>query len=331
MPRQSRIDLPGYLYHIIIRGIERKPIFKDKYDYELFSNKFAEVLADSGGKCFAWVFMPNHVHLLIRSGHTGLAAMMRSLLTGYAIYFNKRYRRSGYLFQNRYKSTLCDSDAYLMALVRYIHLNPLKARLVANVNELDHFFWSGHAVLIGWKEVRWQDIDSVLGLFGDTEIKARAAYRGYISDGVRETGDFEGGGLIRSISHGRGSLIQGKIPDHLKYDERILGEGDFISTIYSKIYKTDDNEENENIAFKDVLSAIADHRGIDKKVICSKNRAYRVEEARKLAVYIGVGRLGLTNTEVGKTFYISPGGITRIMQREKKNFEKLRKKVLRSW
>ncbi|MFH1380151.1 MAG: transposase [bacterium] len=139
MPRQPRIDLPGYLYHLITRGIERKPIFKDQHDYESFTSKLGNVLAESNGKCFAWVCMPNQVHMLIRSGNAGLADMMRSLLTGYALYFNNRHRRSGHLFQNRYKSTLCDGDAYLKALVRYIHLNPIKANLVKNIDTLDNF------------------------------------------------------------------------------------------------------------------------------------------------------------------------------------------------
>lgn len=328
MPRQPRIDLPGYLYHVITRGIERKSIFKDTHDYKTFTGKLAEVIAETGGTCFAWVLMPNHAHILLRSGRTGLADMMRSLLTGYAMYYNKRHKRSGYLFQNRYKATLCDGDAYLMALVRYIHLNPIKARLVNTLEQLDHFSMCGHTVMMGIGKAIWQDTDAVLGLFGNTVSAARQAYREYIREGISGSGDFEGGGLMRSISHGNGDFLRGKVPDHIKYDERILGESNFVDSIYLKIgdLKEDDKEQ---YTFEEVLDIIARKEGIDKTVLCSKNRAWQVEQARKLAVFIGVGKLGLTNTAVGRIFKMTPGGITLILKREKNYFEKIKKKNIK--
>jgi len=130
MPRRSRIDAPGALHHIIIiiRGIERKAIFKDDADKDNFLEHLKNILTDSNTSCFAWALIPNHFHLLLRTGRVPISTVMRRLLTGYAMYFNRKHNRVGHLFQNRYKSILCQEDAYMLELVRYIHLNPLRAK-----------------------------------------------------------------------------------------------------------------------------------------------------------------------------------------------------------
>ena len=106
MPRKARIDAAGALHHIMIRGIERKTIFKDRYDRKAFLNRLGDVLLDTSTSCYAWVLMSNHVHLLLRTGLDPIATVMRRLLTGYAQQFNRRNERHGHLFQNRYKSVL---------------------------------------------------------------------------------------------------------------------------------------------------------------------------------------------------------------------------------
>ena len=144
MPRQARLDTPGALHHIMVRGINRADIFNDDQD----KTRFLERLGDLGtkGQCrvYAWVLMSNHVHILFRSGKYGISDVMRKLLTWYAQYYNRRHKRTGHLFENRYKSILCDEDNYLLVLVRYIHLNPIRAGVIKTIEELDHYPWSGH-------------------------------------------------------------------------------------------------------------------------------------------------------------------------------------------
>jgi putative transposase len=106
MPRKARIDAPGALHHIIIRGIERKAIFKDRTDRSNFLNRLDRIVSETDTGCYAWVLMANHVHLLLKTGLAPIATVMRRLLTGYAVSFNRR--RYGHLFQNRYKSFLCE-------------------------------------------------------------------------------------------------------------------------------------------------------------------------------------------------------------------------------
>src|SRR3989304_1133041 len=132
MPRHARLDAPGTLHHVIIRGLERGAIVKDDPDRAAFVTRLGKVAQATGTTIYAWALLPNHAHVLLRSGPAGLPRFMRRLLTGYAVTFNRRHKRAGHLFQNRYKSIVCEEDAYFRELVRYIPLNLLRAKLVAS-------------------------------------------------------------------------------------------------------------------------------------------------------------------------------------------------------
>ncbi len=233
MPRQARIDAPGALHHIIIRGIKRQRIFTDDQDRDNFVDRLAAIVTETQTCCFAWALIPNHAHILLRTGHTPLATVMRRLLTGYAVSFNRRHRRHGHLFQNRYKSILCQEDTYLLELVRYIHLNPQRAKLVKSLTETDRYLYSGHSVLMGNVTRDFQDTDYVLRQFGKKISTARKAYRAYIEKGIGQgrRPDLVGGGLIRSA--GGWSMVKAmrRVQDHMKSDERILGDGEFTQSV----------------------------------------------------------------------------------------------------
>ena len=173
MPRGKRLNIAGGVYHLYTRGIERKEIFKDNKDKEEFLSRLADALDKTKSSCYAWALMPNHLHLMLRTGKGSLSDIARSLLTSYAIYFNARHKRRGYLYQNRYKSVLCQEDIYFQELIRYIHLNPLKAKIVATITQLDNYPWAGHSVIVGKKERSWQDINEVLLCFGKQKRQAK--------------------------------------------------------------------------------------------------------------------------------------------------------------
>jgi REP element-mobilizing transposase RayT len=132
----------------MIRGIEGGNIFLRDEDREKFLSRVRELSLDTGTRVLAWALINNHVHLLLFSGGVGLSAFMRKLLTGYAVWFNGKHRRRGHLFQNRYKSVVCEENPYLLELVRYIHLNPLRRSIVKDLAELDSYRWCGHTVLV---------------------------------------------------------------------------------------------------------------------------------------------------------------------------------------
>ena len=152
MPRHARLDSPGVLHHVMIRGIERRNIFRDDHDRNDFVERLSVLLPETRTICYAWSFMPNHAHFLFRSGPSGIAYLMRKLLTGYVVSFNRRHRRTGQLFHNRYKSIICQEEPYFSELVRYIHLNPVRAKIVSTLSELDRYSYCGHTTLMGKRE-----------------------------------------------------------------------------------------------------------------------------------------------------------------------------------
>ncbi len=184
----------------MIRGIERRNIFRNDRDRNDLLNRLASLLTETKTICYAWAFMPNHAHFLLRSGPSGIAFLMRKLLTGYAVSFNRRYHRTGQLFQNRYKSIICQEDAYFIQLVRYIHLNPIRANVVSTIAGLDGFAYSGHSAILGKKERPWQDTDYALRFFGKSTEDARSAYHSYLEDGIHQgrKDELSGGGMAPS-------------------------------------------------------------------------------------------------------------------------------------
>ena len=241
MPRTARLDAPGVLHHVIIRGIERRKIFWDEADYEDFLDRLAGLIPETQTTCLAWVLMTNHAHFLLRAGPDGLSGFMRRLLTGYAVKFNRRHHRHGQLFQNRYKSILCQEDAYLKELVRYIHLNPLRAGMVEGVAQLKDFRYSGHAVIMGNRKRPWQDSGYVLDQFGGSLPTARRRYLAFVRSGVEQGRREEptGGGLIRSL--GGWSEVKRqrrKKMGRLKGDERILGDSEFVQHTLKQVFSS---------------------------------------------------------------------------------------------
>ncbi|MEJ2201818.1 MAG: transposase, partial [Desulfuromonadaceae bacterium] len=184
MPRQPRLDIPDLLHHVIVRGIERRLIFRNDDDRQDFVDRLQNLLAETDTRCYAWALLPNHFHLLLRPGHAGLAQLMRRLLTGYAVSFNRRHNRSGHLFQNRNKSILCEENSYLLELIRYIHLNPLRARQCADLQALGHYPWCGHGELLGHNTGIGLVVPEVLSLFSQTLKTARTAYLQFVEDGL---------------------------------------------------------------------------------------------------------------------------------------------------
>jgi len=246
MPRTGRLHLEGGYYHVIGRGLERRRIFSGDDDKKDFLERLGLGLAQTDCQCLAFAMMSNHYHLLIRVSTKPLSLLMRKLLGGYATQYNRRKNRSGYVFQNRYKSILCDADNYLLELVRYIHLNPLKAKMVQDIDELDVYRWTGHSSLMGQHVQPWLKCDEVLSLFGGTRKKAVNQYRDFIEDGINRNinKDLSGGGLVRSYGGWDSVRLLRKEHESRIGDERILGETDFVEFALKNDILTINNKTN---------------------------------------------------------------------------------------
>jgi len=323
MPRKARIDAPGALHHIICRGIERGDIFTDNADRNNFVDRFGNILSETKTPCFAWALIPNHFHLLLKTANVPIATVMKRLLTGYAVSFNRRHRRSGHLFQNRYKSILCQEDLYLMELVRYVHLNPLRANLVSKMSQLDRYPYSGHSTLMGNKKNPWQDVDYVLSLFGKRVSTCRKKYRRFVEKGIeqgRQPG-LTGGGLVRS-SGGWGVLkSMRRMGVHLKGDERILGDSDFVESSLKAANETMERKYQLQAAgydFDKVVDRVADLFQLKPAEILLPSKLRHRVKARSLLCFWTVKELGMSSLTIAGRLGITQPAVSRLAQRGEK-------------
>jgi putative transposase len=323
MPRKARIDAPGAVHHIIVRGIERRKIFFDDDDRDNFLERLGIILTQTGTPCFAWALMPNHVHILLRTGTTPIATVMRRLLTGYAVSFNRRHHRHGQLFQNRYKSILCQEDVYLLELVRYIHLNPLRARIVSDLRALGKYRYGGHSVLMGQYKKEWQDADYILGFYDRQRLTSRRRYRQYIEKGIADgrRSDLVGGGLVRSA--GGWSVVKAmrKGFDRIKGDERILGDGAFVESVLAAAQEDLERKSRWQAGgydFEWLVQRVARQLTIESEDVLAPGRYSRNVKARSLLCYWGTRELGMTTVELSKKLNLAQPTMSQAAARGRK-------------
>lgn len=327
MPRQARIDAPGALHHIICRGIERRPVFKDDADRDDFVRRLSILLPQTSTRCYAWALIPNHFHLLLKTGAVPIATVMRRLLTGYAVSYNRRHARHGHLFQNRYKSILCQEDAYLLELIRYIHLNPLRAKQISSLEELASYPWCGHGHLLGKKEVDWQVRSESLEQFGHKLSVIRQQYADFVRDGVaqgRRT-DLTCGGLIRRAGGWQPLKEQAK-GIHQKSDERILGDGDFVASVLAEAEEKLQHQRRyrqRGITFEFLAESLAAHYALSLSEILSTSKQPRRVKARSLLCYWAVQELGMTATAVAGKIGMTQPAVSRAVERGRELSEEL--------
>jgi REP element-mobilizing transposase RayT len=320
MPRKSRIDVPGALHHVIGRGIDRSKIFLDNEDRDDFLDRLAANLKRTKTTCYAWALLPNHFHLLLSTGTAPISALMRRLLTGYAVTFNLRHRRHGHLFQNRYKSILCQEDAYLLELVRYIHLNPLRAGLVEDYAELCRYRYSGHSGILGKGTAEWQDADYILGLFHNKAGIARRKYRAFVEEGValgRRT-DLVGGGLVRSYGGWNELRAMAKSGEYRKGDERILGESDFVQEVLaeaSERYERRYRLKAQGVDLRTLAHRVGELVGMKPEEVFRRGKQRKTVQAHGLLCYWATEELGVTQEALAQRLRMTQPAISLAVRR----------------
>jgi putative transposase len=178
MARPLRIDVPGTLHHVTSRGNERRPIFRSNQDRQAFLQLVAEAVKRFGWSVTAWVLMTNHYHLLIQTPEANLSRGMQWLNGTYADWFNRRYKRSGHLFQGRFKSFIIETESYSAEVLRYVVLNPVRAKIVARPEE---YRWSSYRATAGLEAAPvWLDLSAVYIHFDPDRAAAQARYTEYV-------------------------------------------------------------------------------------------------------------------------------------------------------
>ena len=320
MPRLARLDAPGVLHHVMGRGIEKKKIFFGEQDRSDFLSRLATLGEEKWMDIYAWALLPNHFHLLCRTREKPLGISMRKLLTGYAVNFNIRHRRHGHLFQNRYKSIVCQEESYLAELVRYIHLNSLRAGIVKDMKELNGYRWSGHSALVGKGMRPWQDTRYVLSYFGKG-AKGRRNYMRFVEEGIPlgKRPELVGGGLVRSRGGWSEVMALRARNDRQASDQRILGDGEFVEAMWREI--DDRGKDNlrvnrQKMGLGELAERVCRANGVSVNELRGGSRRHGVIRARNDFSQVAVKILGYAGAEVARYLGVTSSCVTRAASQE---------------
>ena len=307
MPRQPRIDSPGLLQHVIVRGVARSDIFIEDEDRHDFVRRLEALLSETETRCFAWALLDNHFHLLLMPTSETLSRFMRRLLTGYAVSFNLRHQRSGHLFQNRYKSIVCDSDAYLLELIRYIHLNPVRAGIVTSLEELAIYPWSGHRQLLKMGTRKLICAEAVLALFSNTDRTAREKYHQFLADGLEQK-------HLKLSSGGRhlSRKLNPTLGEEELFDERILGSGLFVEKVLGQAQQF---QSETKLSLDTIIERIAACFDLEKTALTRPCREAEIVRAKALICYLAVRCNSIAGVDVAKRLNYSTSAVSQAAKR----------------
>jgi putative transposase len=280
-------------------------------------------LEESRTRCYAWALLPNHFHLLLRTGVVPISTVMRRLLTGYAVGYNRRHRRHGHLFQNRFKSILCQEDPYLLELVRYIHLNPLRAKIVDDLRSLDGYRYCGHSRLMGEWKSGWQDTGYILRLFAKTNFAARRRYAKFLEEGVvrGRRPDLIGGGLIRSVGGWTAAKMLRRMGAYQKGDERILGDGGFVEDVLAQAEEALERKYHlkaKGFDFEKLVGRVGRLMGLKSDEVLAAGKYKKVIAARSIVCFWAVRELGMSQTQLARILRISQPAVSMAVIRGEK-------------
>ena len=298
MARLLRVEYPDAYYHVINRGNYREKIYLNDRDKEKFI-EYLEKAAERFSVIFhGYCLMGNHYHLLIQTPDSNLSKAMQWINVSYATYFNRKRDRQGHLFQGRFKAILIDADEYLKHLSRYIHLNPVRAKLVASPSE---YQWSSYQAFIGkQKTPQFLDTTWLLSTFGKNKKQAQKNYMEFVE-----------------------SVDAKKIKDpSVQVSEGfLLGDADFVNWV-KQTFLSDRNDENEipqlkrlkpRVAVKDVVKAVSDQFDTSAELITAKGRKYN--KAREVAIHLSRDMCGLSCKQLGLYFGGVSGALITIMHK----------------
>ena len=300
MARPLRMEWPGALYHITDRGNEKKAIFRDDKDRHRLLQYVAEG-ADTFQLCIhAFCLMDNHYHFEIETPRGNLSQAMQWLNTAYTVSFNRRHGRSGHLFQGRYKATLVDKETHLLALTRYIHLNPVRAGMVARPEE---YVWSSYRDYItSRREWVWLQTEWILRQFAEGKALARKRYQRFVEEGIsRESRD----------------------PLEQAIKGAILGSDRFVKEVRSRLLDRRNDppavavvKETGKVSVTNVIRQVAVVLHVTEAII--RSRGLHGNDAREVAIFLARKHCAETNMIIGREFGgISGAAVTQILQKVK--------------
>jgi len=289
MARKPRIEYEGAFYHVITRGNQRRKVFRDDNDFQKYISLLAYYKEGYKYSLYAYALMNNHVHLLIETHRIPLSKIFQGINQSYTMYFNRKYKTVGHLFQGRYKAILCDRNAYLISLVKYIHLNPVRAKIAKAAGE---YRWSSQGSYEKQKDNEIVDTEKVLRMFSEDKTRARKLYRAYIDDGIEVKKE----DIYKTVS------------------QRILGEEHFIDKVMEKVDERFENKrKHHKYSLKKIAETIGKNKGITIKQLREKSRDEGILEVKKLAS-ITAREFGYKGKEIAHFLQKDPSVVTRYLK-----------------
>jgi len=288
------LHVPGGVYHVILRGNHREPIFDQPADRDVLDALVAETLSRYGARAHAYCWMSNHVHLALQVADAPLGPIVRRIAGVYARRIQQRLPTTGHLFERRYRSVLVDADTHLLRLVRYIHLNPLRAGLVADPAD---YPWSGHRAYLGLASIPWLTTDFTLRLLGTNRNSARRAYARLISSG---------GDPDDSARFSRG----------MSADTRVLGDDGFLARV-TTTRKRVPQTSSARPTLEQLVAAAAKEAGCTVEALASASKARALADARchvaERALAAGVASI----SEIARRLNRSHSSLIEALQRRR--------------
>ncbi len=320
MARKRRPDWPNALHHVMARGIDGRAVFKTLYERDDLVRRLSELVPETETSIYAWVAMPNHLHLLTGTGSTPLSEFMHRLLTGFAVRYNLTHDRKGHVFQGRFKSILVEDGPYFQKLLRYIHLNPLKAGLVESMEALSRYRWCGHGALVGTSSIPWQQTESILRCFRSVDLDAISSYLKYLDTDSDET-------EAQMLSEG--SFILGengisKSSESLERDSwscccRVLGSRSFALSVMNRLKASGEMRTRERDDIHRRIESIflwaSSIWTVTPEAIRGAARNSSLSNARAVIAGICSSKLGLSHSECGKLLNLSRSGVRNAIER----------------
>jgi len=296
MARKPRIEFEGAFYHVITRGNQRQQVFKDKDDYHRYLKILSDYKIRYAYLLYAYVLMSNHVHLLIETKEIPLSKILQGINQSYTLYFNKKYQTVGHLFQGRYKAILCDKDAYLLSLVKYIHLNPVRAKIVKTLKD---YPWSSHRHYVERGEHQGiADKDQILRMLSEDKGRARRLYQVY----MRESGGAEREDIYATVG------------------QMVLGDERFVEEVMGKTGRKElRGKRRREYTLSEIGGAVGELYGITLRRLREKGRDEGIQSGRRLISFVAK-EYGYKGQEIAEYLWKDPAGVTRYVK-ERKRFE----------
>jgi len=316
MPRKSRITVPGAIHHIMARGNEGKQIFSDDEDREFFLNNLEQNLRQSGYLLYAWCLMGNHYHLLLRVNESPLGNFMRQVNSRYAQYFRKKSKTRGYFFQDRYKSIVSQDQNYIEQMVRYIHLNPVRAGICKTLKELDNYPWSGHSVLMRSRTLSVQNTQDVLLCFARNKSEALMLYRSFLKDGLKNEPELHT--VIRQSNRDSENIHHTGC--------WVIGNREFVAkaVMLDKEKRTRLREfARSDVTLDSIALKITRRYGLTREDIKTRGRENKQSRARKEFSFTAHRRYQFPVCEIARYLNISPQSVSNLIKQGNKKEEVL--------